>query len=62
MKQIKMEMVETQLTSIHWAYGVIYDPILIVGLALHRSQGIQISTYVEHTKHIEGNLRVSEGN
>jgi len=56
MKQIKMEMVETQLTSIHWAYGVIYDPVLTVGLALHRSQGIQISTYVEHTKHIEGNL------
>jgi len=57
-----MKMVETQLTSIHWAYGVIYDSVLIVGLALHKSQGIQISTYVEHTKHIEGSLRVYEGN
>ena len=55
-------MVETQLTSIHWSYGVIYDSVLTVGLALHKSQGIQISTYVEHTKHIASNLRISEGN
>lgn len=50
-------MVETQLTIIHWAYGVIYDSVLPTGLDLHRSQGIQIST-----KHIEGSLRVYEGN
>jgi len=32
-----------KLTTIHWAYGVICDLVLIVGLALHISQGIQIS-------------------
>jgi len=35
-----------------------YDLVLTVGLALHKSQGIQISIYVEYTKHIEGSLRV----
>lgn len=59
-----MRVVETQLASIHWDYGVKYDSVLTVGFALHRSQGIQKSTYVQHTKHIEGkyNLRVYEGN
>ena len=43
MKQIEMKMVETKLTGIRWAYGVICDLVLTVGLALHKSQGIQIS-------------------
>ncbi len=51
-----MKMVEIKLTSIHWAYGVICDLVFTVGLALHKSQGIQVSTYVEHTKHIEDSL------
>ena len=57
-----MKMVETKLTGIHWAYGVICDLVLTVGLALHKSQGIQISIQVEHTKHKEDSQRVYEGN